>query len=152
MKTKYILIPLLAATLISCSSRNSAKKASPSSSPSNPIEMAKPAEITIDKDEFLDIDFNDFKQRRQNGEIISPEEMAKVKAALHRFYEHVTLEGDKYKCDLQSGSEINISEVLFKKMMTDLQTTNDDIKKMKDQGIDIKVPQITEDYLNNILN
>lgn len=107
------------------------------------------AESIISSDEW--IEFSSTDSLIKETESLSPEEAAQMKAALFRFYSHVKLEDGVYQCNLSSGKEINISEELFNVLLANLQETNSQIKEFRDKGVSVFLPEVTEDYLNSLL-
>lgn len=78
-------------------------------------------------------------------------ELAKARAVLYRFYNHVRLEGDQYVCSLKSADKINISDKFFKYLIDGQKKGNEEIKKMKAKDSNMELPQITPEYLQALL-
>ncbi len=107
----------------------------------------------VKENKFIDFDVNkvidNFAADVQNK--IPEEEVHKYKAALYRFYSHVTSDDNGYTCDLKSGAEINVSENVFNALMQNLKETNEGIAQMKAKGMSVNVAQVNEAYLNSLL-
>lgn len=74
-----------------------------------------------------------------------------MKAAVYRFYKHVSVKDSLYILDIQDASEINISTRVFTALAENLKEMNDFIKLAKEKGenIDLFIPD--EEYLNSLL-
>lgn len=83
--------------------------------------------------------------------INTEEDMAKMKAAVYRFYENVSVENGYYKCNIPNGSAINISQEVYSALLDNLNLMNEVVKKSRDKGekVDIQVPD--QEYLNSLL-
>lgn len=101
-------------------------------------------------DELIDLPF--WKTLTEKGSSgLSAEEIAKAKAAVYRFYQHVSIRNGYYSCDLSSASEIHVSEEVFNDLMNNLEEINRLVKERRDKGMEIELPDVTEDYLNSLL-
>ena len=108
----------------------------------------------VDDNTFIDIDVNGlaYELASTNPENkVDVAKVAKMKAALYRFYSHVTLVDGIYKCDLTSASEINVSSDVFDALLSNLGDMNDAIANAKKEGKEIHASKIDQDYLNNLL-
>lgn len=121
------------------------------------IEADAPKEMVkkyVDDNTYKDIDVDALVRgiitpdSRSSG---SEEDMAKMKAAVYRFYKHVSVKDGYYVCDIKNGSEINVSQKVFSVLMGNLKDMNRMIREVKDKGeaIDVQVPD--DDYLNTLL-
>lgn len=83
---------------------------------------------------------------------VSSDDIIQIKLALYHFYQHVRLEEDGYYyCELSSGKEIGVSEGFFNELMLRLDDVNKQIKAYREQGIEVDVPDISEEYLSSLL-
>ena len=71
--------------------------------------------------------------------------------ALYRFYSHVKVVDDAYVCDLTNAQEIQVSERVFRSLSENLQKTNLQIQRLKEQGKKVTISEITPEYLNSLL-
>ena len=77
--------------------------------------------------------------------------MAQLKAAIYRFYKHVSVMDGYYSCDITDGSDINISQEIYSALMNNLQEMNGYIKTEREQGRDVVMSVPDEKYLNSLL-
>lgn len=82
---------------------------------------------------------------------LSSEDLATAKAAIYRFYSHVKVVDGYYVCDAYSGEELNMSEETFKFYLDDMNKTNDTVKKLREEGRNVIVPEITDEMLKSLL-
>ena len=85
------------------------------------------------------------------GSSVNEEDMAKMKAAVYRFYKHVSVKDGYYVCGIKDGSEINVSQSVFGTLLENLNEMNRMIREAKDRGeaIDVQIPD--EEYMNFLL-
>lgn len=108
----------------------------------------------LDKKIFLDVDVQALLQQAAGTSSRSSDntdDLCRMKAALHRFYSHVKIEGGKYECSLKNAQEINISETLFSILKKNLEEGNAWIEKCRKEGKKIVFPEISDEYLNSLL-
>ena len=79
------------------------------------------------------------------------EDSAQMFVALYRFYSHVKVVDDAYVCDLTNAQEIQVSERVFRSLSENLQKTNLQIQRLKEQGKKVTISEITPEYLNSLL-
>ncbi|MDE6522260.1 MAG: hypothetical protein K2L17_05535 [Muribaculaceae bacterium] len=108
----------------------------------------------VDDNTYIDIDVDVLLRSvvNQNGKSsVNEEDMAKMKAAVYRFYRHVSVKDGYYVCGIKKGSEINVSQSVFRTLLENLNEINRMIKGAKDRGeaIDVQIPD--EEYLNSFL-
>lgn len=84
-------------------------------------------------------------------EIIEADVAARLKAALYRYLSHVELVDGKYNCSLSSGDQINVSDRIFRCLQISLEKMNDYIDEQKEDGKDILIPEMNEEYLKILL-
>ena len=82
---------------------------------------------------------------------IDLDKVAKMKAAIYRFYSNVELKNGIYNCKLTSASEINVSLDVYTALLNNLNEINAAIQKTKERGQSINVPDVNEAYLNSLL-
>lgn len=84
---------------------------------------------------------------------LSDIEIAKLKAALYRFYSTVEVKEDKYYTPLENAKEINLSKELFKLFEDNLSEMNRNIDELKDKegGNEFVVQQVAPEYLESLL-
>ncbi|WP_297057337.1 hypothetical protein [uncultured Duncaniella sp.] len=109
----------------------------------------------VDGNAYIDVDVQSITHAITNpasrSEEISSDDVAKMKAAVYRFYKNVTVKDSCYYCPVKNGSEINISDRVFSALSDNLQEMNDFIKKVKDRGEPVTIPEVDEEYLNSLL-
>lgn len=81
----------------------------------------------------------------------SEEDLAKMKAAVYRFYKQVSVKEGYYVCGIKEGSEINVSQEVFSALLGNLNDMNRMIREVKDKGEAIEVQLPDDDYLNSLL-
>lgn len=82
---------------------------------------------------------------------VNQEDMAKMKAALYRFYSHVELVGDTYICNLTSAEEINVSQGVYTALLNNLTDMNNTIQQFKKEGKELYIQKVDTTYLNSLL-
>lgn len=99
------------------------------------------------------IDFAGWKSILEEGisAKTSQEDIAMAKAAVYRFFQHVKLVDGIYVCDITSASEIDLSPDIFDDLINNLEDINQVIRYNKEKGLPIEVPEVTEEYLNSLL-
>lgn len=121
------------------------------------IEADAPKELVkkyVDDNTYIDIDVDALVRgiitpdSRISG---SEEDLARMKAAVYRFYRHVSVKEGYYVCDIKGGSEINVSQEVFSALLGNLNDMNRMIREAKDRGEKIDIPVPDEDYLNTLL-
>ncbi|MDE7418982.1 MAG: hypothetical protein K2N35_02100 [Muribaculaceae bacterium] len=108
----------------------------------------------VDDNTYIDLDVDALVKGIVNQDprfSVNEEDMAKMKAAMYRFYKHVSVKDGHYVCGIKEGSEINVSQSVFKTLLENLNEMNRMIKGAKDRGeeIDVQIPD--EEYLNTLL-
>lgn len=108
----------------------------------------------VDENTYIDLDVIGLSK-----EIASPstratidlDKVAKMKAAIYRFYSNIELKNGIYNCKLTSASEINVSSEVYTALLNNLNEINAAIQKTKGKGQSINVPDVNEAYLNALL-
>lgn len=75
-----------------------------------------------------------------------------AKAEVYKFYSHVQVVDGYYSCDATSGKEIGMDEETFRYYLEDMHKTNEAVRKFRDQGMEVNLPEINEDILNTLLD
>lgn len=83
---------------------------------------------------------------------VTPDDVAKSKAAVYRFYKHVTVKDGLLQCSLKNGAEINVSDRVFKAFMDNLNEMNEQMQALYDKGDTVDISDPTEEYLNSLLD
>ena len=97
----------------------------------------------VKTNKFLDVDMSKFLPGTQTQASVTAEDSAQMFVALYCFYSHVKVVDDAYVCDLTNAQEIQVSE--------NLQKTNLQIQRLKEQGKKVTISEITPEYLNSLL-
>ena len=108
----------------------------------------------VDNNTYIDVDVQALVKKTTAQDYrsnITEDDNAKMKAAVYRFYKHVSVKDSLYILDIQDASEINISTRVFTALAKNLKEMNDFIKLAKEKGenIDLFIPD--EEYLNSLL-
>lgn len=82
---------------------------------------------------------------------LSSEDLATAKAAIYRFYSHVKVVDGYYVCDAFSGEELNMTEETFKLYLDDMNKTNESVRKLREEGKNVIMPEITDKMLESLL-
>lgn len=80
--------------------------------------------------------------------VLRGDDMARMKAALYRFYSHVKLEEEGYVCDLSSANEINVSSTVYMALLNNM---NASYKKAKSEGQNVVALSVNKAYLDSLL-
>ena len=105
----------------------------------------------VKTNKFLDVDMSKFLPGTQIQASVTAEDSAQMFVALYRFYSHVKVVDDAYVCDLTNAQEIQVSERVFRSLSENLQKTNLQIQRLKEQGKKVTISEITPEYLNSLL-
>lgn len=107
-----------------------------------------PARQYVENNQFIDVKLRE----PVHTQSFTDTDLAKLKAAVYRFYKSVKLENGKYVSNVKNGKEINISEELYKALSNDLENTNKGIEKSKLNSEQIKTFVMTPQHLDSLLN
>ena len=105
----------------------------------------------VKTNKFLDVDMSKFLPGTQTQASVTAEDSAQMFVALYCFYSHVKVVDDAYVCDLTNAQEIQVSERVFRSLSENLQKTNLQIQRLKEQGKKVTISEITPEYLNSLL-
>ena len=108
----------------------------------------------VDDNTYIDLDVAALVKgivNQDTGFSVNQEDMAKMKAAVYRFYRHVSVKDGYYVCGIKEGSEINVSQSVFRTLLENLNEMNRMIKEAKDRGEAIEVQVPDEEYMNSLL-
>ena len=105
----------------------------------------------VKTNKFLDVDMSKFLPGTQTQASVTAEDSAQMFVALYRFYSHVKVVDDAYVCDLTNAQEIQVSERVFRSLSENLQKTNLQIQRLKEQGKKVTISEITPESLNSLL-
>ena len=127
----------------------------------NVLDSVKDTEVSVelvkkyvDDNTYIDLDVDALVKgivNQDTGFSVNEEYMAKMKAAVYRFYKHISVKDGYYVCDIKEGSEINVSQSVFRTLLENLNEMNRMIKGAKDRGEEIDVQILDEEYLNTLL-
>lgn len=116
------------------------------------------ARTYMDNNTYIDIDVDALSERIISGggtaqaDSEAAEEMAMMRAALYRFYSHVELEGDRYVLSAKTAEELNVSQRVFDALRANMEEVNAQIKAANEAGEAAAPQEITDDYLEGLLN
>lgn len=106
----------------------------------------------IESDEFIAVPRQKEALKRGDISTLSDQEIAKIKAALYRFYSHVELGANgRYIVKISSGEDIRISEEIFYVFKENIDDINDILDDASKSNINYEAPQITKEYLEDLL-
>jgi len=149
---KSIYIFALTVFIFSCSKDDNITDVNKNLEEATSVQSSVSAKPFVESNEELDVKINltnpDFMKN------LSDTEIAKLKAAVYRFYSTVYVKDSNYYTSLVSAAEINISEDLFKLFQDNLDHMNQNINKLKTkEGKEDKVTvqQVTPEYLDSLL-
>lgn len=117
-------------------------------------EFSSKAKEYIENNSYLDFDMNDLSFKINSPQTKSAEykdEIEKAKAAIYRFYSHVTIEDGYYKCSVKDASEINMSQNVFEVLNKDLESMNKIMSESRARGENFRMFVPDEKYLNSLL-
>lgn len=110
----------------------------------------------VETNAFIDVDVPSITYGLANpssrSSNVNIDDVAKMKAAVYRFYKNVSVENGFYSCSLSNGTEINISEDVFKALLDNLKDMNSFIEECMNKGEVVHITEPTEEYLNSLLN
>ena len=110
----------------------------------------------VESDAYLDFDVQALVYKAINPSSrsveVTPDDVAKSKAAVYRFYKHVKVRDGLLRCSLKNGAEINVSDRVFKAFMDNIDEMNEQMQALYDQGDSVDVSDPTEEYLNSLLD
>ena len=93
----------------------------------------------VKTNKFLDVDMSKFLPGTQIQASVTAEDSAQM------------FVDDAYVCDLTNAQEIQVSERVFRSLSENLQKTNLQIQRLKEQGKKVTISEITPEYLNSLL-
>lgn len=108
----------------------------------------------VDENTFLDVDVYGLVKDISNPQTrasTNQEQVAKMKAAIYRFYSNVQLEDGYYICKLKSANDINVSVDVYTALLNNLNQMNAVIKEAKDKGKSMNTQAVDSEYLNSLL-
>lgn len=144
---KRILLYSIGLMLLVCSCGQNKQKLDPTLEPETIV--TKSVNDMINSGSFISLD-PQVVLGAKNYQDLSVEDRAKIKTVIYRFYSHVKLVDGYYQCDITSGDEIDMSEEIFNLYLNDLKDNNKLIKECREKGMDVILPEITEEYLNSL--
>lgn len=109
------------------------------------------AQEIIEKDVFISLTPDDIGAKISTGTpyVLIPE----ARAATYRFYKQVSFDENHIAtCKVNNGSEIKISEELFKNYMKDLEATNETARNALATGQKINFSNLDDEYFDRLLD
>lgn len=112
------------------------------------------AKAYVDNNDYIDVDL--YGMSKNNATVGSrsstnPDDLAKARAAVYRFYSHVTIDNGKLTCDLKNGADINISQDTYMTLLENLNDMNRSIEEARQRGDSIVIPPVDQEYLDSLL-
>ncbi|MDE6142458.1 MAG: hypothetical protein K2F94_00100 [Muribaculaceae bacterium] len=113
----------------------------------------------IDENTFIDFDMKELTEEtvitaHSKTRLSSPKHMeasAEAKAATYRFYSNIKIENNQLIQTAKSGKELNMSEKVFNAYMDNIDELNRFAREAIERGDSIVIPEITDEYLNSLL-
>lgn len=109
----------------------------------------------IDTNTYIDINVSELVKEvaspKTRSTVAVVDKVAKMKAAIYRFYSKVKLVNGIYTCNVTSASDINVSIGVYTALLNNLNEMNEVIKKAKDSGKSVNAQEVDEAYLNSLL-
>lgn len=108
----------------------------------------------VENNVFIDVDVKELVNTLSNPEInssVNEVDLAKMKAAVYRFYSNVKIKDGYYVCNVPDGAAINISEAVFTALKENLDEMNSALKEAKENGHEVKISEPDSVYLNSLL-
>lgn len=149
MKRVIGLVFVSALFFLSCSEEDSTLDLNQNIEEAVSVQSMISARRFINSKEVIDVQID--QKDPQFTKNLTDIEVAKLKAAVYRFYSTVEVKNGNYYTNLESAEEINISKDLFKLFMDNLHEMNENINKIRSQGGQIIVQQVTSEYLDSLL-
>lgn len=146
---KSICFLALSLMVLSCSKDDSATDINKNLEEASSVQSSVSAKKFIDSNEKLDIQID--QTDPEFAKKFSDTEVAKLKAAVYRFYSTVEVKDGIYSTTLERADQINISKDLFKLFKNNLDHMNQNINKQRAQGGKVTVQQVTPEYLESLL-
>lgn len=147
---KQILNFLLFVLLISCNSENNQLDILIKSESDNNL-----VQTYVKENRFIDVDIMDVSNKLMDIDTksgtLNEDELAQAKAAIFRFYSHVTIEDGYYICTIKSAEGINVSQKTFDELLNGLRILNKGVEKAKQDGLPVKLREPSKEYLNSLL-
>lgn len=114
----------------------------------------KSAKEYVEDNTYIDLDVNSLHATIATNATRSGakgDDMARMKAALYRFYSHVKLEEEGYVCDLSSANEINVSSTVYTALLNNMNDMNASYKKAKSEEKNVVALSVNKAYLDSLL-
>lgn len=84
-------------------------------------------------------------------EELSKEDLGLLKAAAYRFFGQVKLVDNQYIANIKEGKEIAVSDAVVAAYLKAIANTNAFADSLKNEGQEIQLPAITDEYRNALL-
>lgn len=81
-----------------------------------------------------------------------PEDFEMIKAAMYRYKSNISLIDGYWVCSATKASDLNMSERTFNYFNDHNNKFNAELKSHREQGHEIDLPELTQDYLDAILD
>lgn len=117
---------------------------------SNKINSPKSTtEISTNNIDFINVDLKYFTDTIYTFgyKEIPEKEMERIKTAIYRIYSNIELKNNQYVLNIKKGSDINISENIFKIYKKNIDLINQAASSQKIS----KLPPITSEYINSLI-
>lgn len=147
----YVILMSLCSLLVSGCSHEVAVPVDELPSLNTPAGLVKEL---VEKNTFIDVDVKRLVNAATNPKSrssVNGDDIAKMKAAVYRFYSNVKIKDGYYVCDVPDGAAINISESVFTALKENLDEMNSALKEAKENGHEVKIFEPDSVYLNSLL-
>ncbi|KAA1243095.1 hypothetical protein [Aquimarina sp. RZ0] len=113
------------------------------------LESSISAKKFVETDEFIDVDMRNGKLPIES---MSDNEIAKLKAAVYRFYKTVKVENGKYTPPSLTAKQIKISDLLYESLYENILDMNEKLEDLAKDNEKFEVPEVTNEYLESLLD
>lgn len=166
---KFFLSVLVLILLASCSSNvdtlndSSGIISSDSDAETMLLTPMMTAKDMVDNNTYIDVDIeafdkvvrDNFDPQKPETSLIAmklyPEEYAMIRAARYRYGKTISVVDGYWVSSAEKGSDLNISERTFKFMHDNTESINAEVKRLRDNGEDVSLPEYSKSYLEVLL-
>lgn len=100
---------------------------------------------------YIDVDMKTLARAVAAGDKVDAVDMARVRVALYRYFSHVEIMEEHYRCSLRSGEEIAVSSRVFDAMQENLRETNKAADEMRSRDTTFQLPPVDSAYRASLL-
>lgn len=146
---KPVFVLVLVLSFFSCSQDDNITDINKKLQEATSVQSTVSAKSFVESNEKLDVQIN--LKNPEYVKSLSDTEIAKLKAAVYRFYSTVSVKNGNYHTSLKNAKEINISQYLFELFKNNLAQMNQNINELKKKEGKVEVQEVISEYLNSLL-